>query len=694
MARIACAAILALAALESSAEAAFDSCTFSGGAVTATLLTGTEGTLSIGGGAIQADGANCQTATVNNTDTITVVGDDGDQERVTLDLGGGPFAPGATDEGDGTSEIEIHLDLGAKASVVPPPYEPVPDLLVLGTGGSDRFTVTHAGFLNDPLVNLNAGGAGNDADADVDFVDPQFDIAVQLQSLGGADVLDVDAADPLTLARAGAGDDDLFCGIQDCRPGPGDDDITVAIGFPRQVNYADAAGPVTIDMGLGAFGETTPGGDGDGGTDRFLARLPGIEGSPHGDTVTGHPTEGILFAGRGGDDTYIGAGDADDAVYGDAGEDELHGGGGTDVLAGGADDDTLHGDEAGDALHGGLGDDDLFGDDGGDVFDEVVSPLSAGPSEVHHTPNGADAFHGGPGTDRLTYGANGSFAGFFLSRSGAIAVDLDGVADDGESGEGDNAMPDVEDVMGGTGNDTLVGDGGPNVLRGFDGADTIRGGDGDDTLHGVGVPDNPFAPGAAENLRQTIVDEGDDVDGGPGADTFDADEGDDTLRARDGFRDTLRCGPGTDGGEGDRVDDVGADCESIALPVDLPAAPPFEAPPAPPVVTPPAPPRVSALLRLPSSRRCASRRKFTVRVRREIRGTVKAVTIFVNGRRVKRVTGTRIGLPIDLRGLPKGKIKVRLRVELNDGRVATDTRTYRTCATKKRKGRFGRRRRG
>ena len=83
-----------------------------------------------------------------------------------------------------------------------------------------------------------------------------------------------------------------------------------------------------------------------------------------------------------------------------------------------------------------------------------------------------------------------------------------------------------------------------------------------------------------------------------------------------------------------------------------------------------------------------------MRVRREIRGTVKTVTIFLNGKRVKRVTGSRIGLPIDLRGLPKGKVKVKLVVDLADGRTATDTRTYRTCATKKRKGKFGRKGRG
>jgi uncharacterized delta-60 repeat protein len=149
--------------------------------------------------------------------------------------------------------------------------------------------------------------------------------------------------------------------------------------------------------------------------------------------------------------------------------------------------------------------------------------------------------------------------------------------------------------------------------------------------------------------------------------------------------------PPATGGGGDGGDGGGG--QTSQPPPAPPASPPGPAPATPPLVGPPAPaPRVAQLLTLPSSRRCASRRKFTVRVRRQIRGTVKRVTIFLNGKRVKSVTGSRIGLPIDLRGLPKGKIKVRLRVELKDGRIATDTRTYRTCATKKRKGRFGRRR--
>jgi hypothetical protein len=210
----------------------------------------------------------------------------------------------------------------------------------------------------------------------------------------------------------------------------------------------------------------------------------------------------------------------------------------------------------------------------------------------------------------------------------------------------------------------------------------------------------------APDIEEDVEDGADDIDGEAGSDTVFANDGDDLVEARDGTGEPIDCGPGNDTGRADAADTLTA-CEGLALPVEMPPDPPVEQPPpsppaqtppvtppvvTPPVVTPPvvtAPPKVAAILSLPSSRRCASRRKFTVRVRREIRGTVKRVQIFVNGRRVKSVTGRRIALPIDLRGLPKGKIKVRLRVELTDGRVATDTRTYRTCATKKRRGQFG-----
>src|SRR5207247_1332933 len=65
-----------------------------------------------------------------------------------------------------------------------------------------------------------------------------------------------------------------------------------------------------------------------------------------------------------------------------------------------------------------------------------------------------------------------------------VAVLLDGVANDGEAGESDNLMADVENVTGGSGDDILSGDAGANVLDGGLGNDTLEGGPGADTLIG------------------------------------------------------------------------------------------------------------------------------------------------------------------------------------------------------------------
>ena len=56
-------------------------------------------------------------------------------------------------------------------------------------------------------------------------------------------------------------------------------------------------------------------------------------------------------------------------------------------------------------------------------------------------PNGADGLQGGGGADDVGYG----------KRNAGIAVSLDGVANDGEAGEGDNVGTDVETVSGGSG---------------------------------------------------------------------------------------------------------------------------------------------------------------------------------------------------------------------------------------------------
>ena len=102
-------------------------------------------------------------------------------------------------------------------------------------------------------------------------------------------------------------------------------------------------------------------------------------------------------------------------------------------------------------------------------------------------------------------------------------------------------------------------------------------------------------------------------------------------------------------------------------------------------------PRAAQILTLPSSKRCVSRRKFRIRVKRiKGQGAYKRVEVSVDGKRTKVVRSVRDTATVDLRGLPKGRFKVRITVTLADGRKVSSTRRYRTCAkrpsTPKKKG--------
>jgi beta-glucosidase len=82
-----------------------------------------------------------------------------------------------------------------------------------------------------------------------------------------------------------------------------------------------------------------------------------------------------------------------------------------------------------------------------------------------------------------------------------------------------------------------------------------------------------------------------------------------------------------------------------------------------------------------TSRRCGGRRVFAIHLARLPHGvrTVRA-TVTVAGRRVKaRRIGRRYVARIDLRGLARHTVRVRIRVRGSDGRVRRSTRTYHPC---------------
>jgi Ca2+-binding RTX toxin-like protein len=253
-----------------------------------------------------------------------------------------------------------------------------------------------------------------------------------------------------------------------------------------------------------------------------------------------------------GDDEFQGAAGREEVVGG-AGNDTLTGGDGDDALDGGEGNDTLTGDGGRDALQGGAGDDVLDGD----RFEQPA----------------ADLIDGGPGTDRAE--------GWTIpdgSTHPPARVTLDGQANDGRPGEGDDVR-DIELVTSNvSGSWTMSNaddvievwanlDGGASTIRTLGGNDRVTGGNHDERIDG-GVGNDRLEGGYGN----------DRIVGGAGRDTIVGDmsrsdcgvlqscslpQGNDVIDARDGERDTISCGVGRDTVTADRQDVVSRDCERV-----------------------------------------------------------------------------------------------------------------------------------
>ena len=149
-------------------------------------------------------------------------------------------------------------------------------------------------------------------------------------------------------------------------------------------------------------------------------------------------------------------------------------------------------------VHGGTGNDslvsdcyerpvELHGDDGNDTLTGCASAVTekligGGGADTLRGGGGPDDLDGGTGPDSIDGGSGSDVVGY-VGRSG-ISVSLDGAANDGSPGEGDNVKPGIEKILGTPGADRLIGDAAVNTLTGGAGDDVIDGGGGADVLTG------------------------------------------------------------------------------------------------------------------------------------------------------------------------------------------------------------------
>jgi Ca2+-binding RTX toxin-like protein len=308
--------------------------------------------------------------------------------------------------------------------------------------------------------------------------------------------------------------------------------------------------------------------------------IENVIGGGGNDYINGNSLDNTLNGGDGND--YLSAGNGNDTLFGDAGNDNLNGDAGNDNLYGGDGNDNLDGDAGDDNLYGGDGNDFLFGGTGDDylisgngndflIGEDGNDYLSAGNGDDYLIGNaGNDTLYGGFGNDILNGAAgndtlNGAAGNDTYRFNAAIDTGADIV--DETSGSGIDTLDfsstttqainvnlysttiqtvspglqltingDIENVIGGSINDSIVGNSLDNTLSGDAGDDYLTGGAGNDTLFG----------GTGSDL----------IYGDAGNDTLYGDAGDDTLYDLGGGNDLLVGGDGNDTLYGDVGNDT------------------------------------------------------------------------------------------------------------------------------------------
>jgi len=439
-----------------------------------------------------------------------------------------------------------------------------------GTGNADNNTI-NGGTSNDVLSGAGGddtlnGNAGNDTlngDAGNDNLS------------GGADNDTLNGGIGNDALNGGAGDDVLNGGL-------GADALTGGAGIDT-ASYADETAAMFVDLTAG----TARRGSAGAAIEDTLNGVENVTGGSGADGLTGSTAANILSGGA-GNDILLGLGGAD-TILGDAGDDAITGGAGNDTLVGGDGDDTFtynFGDGA-DSVDGGAGLDTL----------NIVGTATANTLDVIWNGTSLTNFEGGTlnsveavvnlggGTDTLTYAGSAS----------AVSVNLAAATATGFS-----SIAGVESVTGGSGNDTLIGNGAANTLSGGAGNDTLTGtgndaligGAGDDTYNAVagdaiteaagGGIDTVFTSSAAFTLANNVDNltftgaggftgtgnaQDNVITGGAGSDILSGAGGNDQLFGG-ASGDNLSGGAGNDqltGGAGNDIMDGGAGTDTFVF---------------------------------------------------------------------------------------------------------------------------------
>jgi Ca2+-binding RTX toxin-like protein len=298
------------------------------------------------------------------------------------------------------------------------------DKLIGGTSNQYIFSIDSSNLLSNKLYGFTINGENVSYTSGV-TTPTTADIITGLQSafngtttaknissfvIDGGDVI-------ITLDDANVDKNiDLLSGLMDMQYG----DIA-DYGDIEQSNYGSWVKETEVLNGIKVnMNETTQVSDDGYGDSDKLVGIEGIKGTKFADTIIG--------------------GSLDESFFGGEGNDILKGGAGQDILNGGSGNDTLSGDAGNDILFGGTGDDTLFGGTGDDYL------------------------YGGEGSDWVDF--TGISENLYVNINPNTSVEISTL-------QGRDVYDSIENVQGGSGNDTIIGTDGVNTLKGGIGDDYI-----------------------------------------------------------------------------------------------------------------------------------------------------------------------------------------------------------------------------
>lgn len=341
----------------------------------------------------------------------------------------------------------------------------VPPTSVSGGGGNDTIVASNS---ND-TVN---GGAGDDL---IDNAGAGDDCAFRgaagndtLSAANGGDTLLGGAGSDIFLTAGATGDSiNGGAGLNFAQRNPADDNAMQNIAeifdpTPPPANGAPA-GQIVLPPQVQSVSQTVVGNvleiTGTSGNDTISVSSDGtnLNVTANGTNLASDPLSGLIglqMNGQGGDDSIT----VDSSVTLPT------------TLKGGSGDDTLSGGGGDNVLIGGVGNDSLMGGAGENLL--VPGQQTAFDS----SPTGNDTLDGGGGYNVAD----------FSHRTDALTLSNDGNPDSGDisAGEASQIMPNIQAILGGTGNDTITGTVGGEFLSGGAGADSIQGGGASDVLVG------------------------------------------------------------------------------------------------------------------------------------------------------------------------------------------------------------------